>query len=587
MRNIRKKFGAIFLCIIIAICSCQNISSVFAAEDTILTTGYVDIPSWISTRELNVRSSPSSSATKIGSLKNGSSVKILDSVAKITKVDNKNVVTDPWYKISYSSNFGYVSADYVKLLGEEAAYTPGNTTAVKGIDVSYHQGEINWEKVKNSGIKFAIIRAGSGTTQDSKFEANINGALDAGIEVGVYWFSTAYTTASAKEESQKCMNVISSYKDKLSFPVFFDYEEYTLKLAQDNNINLGLSSVSDICETFLSNLKSNGYECGLYTNKTISKYYLSDNLRNSYDFWIAQYNSECNYFGKYIMWQYSNTGKVDGINGSVDLNYYYKINPINVSKATVNTISNQKYTGKAITPNITVKYNNKTLVKNTDYTVTYKNNTSIGNASVTITGKGNYNGSKTISFKIVPQTVTSPKVTSTTSSSIKLSWSKVSNSSGYEIYRSTSKNGTYTKIKDITSNSTLTYTNSNLSSNKKYYYKIRAFKTVNNNKYYGSYSTIISGETKLSTPSIKLSTPKTKTIKVSWSKISGAKGYEVYRATSKNGTYSKRTTTSNLSYTNTSLTKKKTYYYKIRAYKIVNNKKVYSSFSPIKSIVSK
>ena len=234
-----------------------------------------------------------------------------------------------------------------------------------------------------------------------------------------------------------------------------------------------------------------------------------------------------------------------------------------------------------------MKYNNKTLVKNTDYTVTYKNNTSIGNASVTITGKGNYNGSKTISFKIVPQTVTSPKVTSTTSSSIKLSWSKVSNSSGYEIYRSTSKNGTYTKIKDITSNSTLTYTNSNLSSNKKYYYKIRAFKTVNNNKYYGSYSTIISGETKLSTPSIKLSTPKTKTIKVSWSKISGAKGYEVYRATSKNGTYSKRTTTSNLSYTNTSLTKKKTYYYKIRAYKIVNNKKVYSSFSPIKSIVSK
>ena len=111
MRNIRKKFGAIFLCIIIAICSCQNISSVFAAEDTTLTTGYVDIPSWISTRELNVRSSPSSSATKIGSLKNGSSVKILDSVAKITKVDNKNVVTDPWYKISYSTNFGYVSAD--------------------------------------------------------------------------------------------------------------------------------------------------------------------------------------------------------------------------------------------------------------------------------------------------------------------------------------------------------------------------------------------------------------------------------------------------------------------------------------------
>lgn len=587
MRNLIRKFLAIFLASLISFCSFQNLNYTFATENPILTKGYVHVTS--APHKLNVRSKPSTSASIIGTIEHGKPVNIIDSVAKITKVNGSNVITNPWYKISFSSGYGYVSADfnYVKLPNEDKPYIPSNTTAIKGIDVSYHQGNINWTKVKNDGIKFAIIRAGSGTKEDSKFKENMKGALDAGIQVGVYWFSNAYTVNGAKDEAQKCMEVISPYKNKLSFPVFFDYEEYTLKLAQNNNVNLSLSSVSNICKTFLSNLKSNGYKCGIYTNKTVSKYYLSDELRNSYDFWIAQYNDKCTYWGKYTMWQYSQSGKVDGISGNVDLNYYYKSNPVSMSKASISSIPNQKYTGGKITPNISVKYNNKTLVKNKDYTISFKNNTNIGTATATIKGKGSYTGTKSITFKIVPKTVTNPKVSSTTSSSIKLSWSKVSNASGYQIYRSTSKNGTYTKVKDITSSSTLSYTNSSLSSNKKYYYKIRAFKIVNGRKYYGYYSSIINGETKVSTPTVKLSTPKSKSIKVSWNKVSGAKGYEVYRATSKKGTYSKRITTSNLNYTNTGLTKGKTYYYKVRAYKVVNKKKVYSSYSPIKSISSK
>lgn len=580
-----KKFLAISLAGIICFCSFQNLSYTFAAENSILAKGYVDVSS-TAVKELSVRSKPSTSASKIGSIKHGGSVNILDSIAKITKINGSNVVTDPWYKISYADSFGYVSADYIKLLVEDNPYVPSNSTAIKGIDVSYHQGDIDWEKVKNSGVKFAIIRAGSGTKEDIKFKSNIEGALNAGMEVGVYWFSNAYTINSVKGEAQKCMEVISPYKNELSFPVFFDYEEYTIKPAQDNKVNLSLSSVSNICETFLSKLKSNGYKCGIYTNKTVSKFYLSDNLRNSYDFWIAQYNDKCTYWGKYTIWQYSHSGKIDGINGNVDLNYYYKSNPINISKTTIDFISNQKYTSSKITPNINIKYNNKTLVKNKDYTVSFENNTSIGTATVTIKGKGNYTGTRRITFKIVPKTVTNSKISSTTSSSIKLSWSKVSDADGYIIYRSTSKNGTYTKIKDITKNSTLNYTDSNLSSNKKYYYKIKSFKTSEKEKYYSYYSNVINGETKLSTPSVKLSTPKSKSIKVSWNKISGAKGYEVYRATSKNGEYSK-TTTSNLSYTSKNLTKNKAYYYKVRAYKVVNNNKFYSSYSSIKSISAK
>ncbi|MCC3867427.1 GH25 family lysozyme [Terrisporobacter mayombei] len=585
MRNLIKKFLAIFLASIICFCSFQNSSYTFAAENSILAKGYVDVSS-TAVKELSVRSKPSTSASKIGSIKHGGSVNILDSISRITKINGSNVVTDPWYKISYSNSSGYVSADYVKLPNEGKPYQPSNSTAIKGIDVSYHQGDIDWEKVKNSGVKFAIIRAGNGTTEDIKFKANIEGALNAGIEVGIYWFSNAYTVNSVKDEAQKCIEVISPYKNELSFPVFFDYEEYTIKSAQDNKVNLSLSSVSNICETFLSKLKSNGYKCGIYTNKTVSKFYLSDNLRNYYDFWIAQYSDKCNYWGKYIMWQYSQSGKVDGISGNVDLNYYYKSNPINISKTTIDSISNQKYTGSKISPNISIKYNNKALVKNKDYTVSFEDNTSIGTATATIKGKGNYTGTKKITFKIVPKTVTNTKISSTTSSSIKLSWSKVSNADGYRIYRSNSKNGTYTKIKDITKNSTLSYTDSSLSSNKKYYYKIKSFKTSKKEKYYSYYSNVINEETKLSTPSVKLSTPKSKSIKVSWNKISGAEGYEVYRLTSKNENYSKITTI-NLSYIHTNLTKNKTYYYKVRAYKIVNSKKVYSSYSSIKSISAK
>lgn len=592
MRNLIKKFSAIFLASIICFCSFQNSSYIFAAENSILAKGYVHVTS--APDKLNVRSKPSTSSKIIGTIDHGKSVNIIDSVAKITKIYDKdsksytNVVTDPWYKISYSNGYGYVSADhnYVKLSNEDKPYQPSNSTAIKGIDVSYHQGDIDWKKVKNSGVKFAIIRAGSGTKKDIKFKSNIEGALNAGIEVGIYWFSNAYTVNSVKDEAQKCMEVISPYKNELSFPVFFDYEEYTIKSAQDNKVNLSLSSVSNICETFLSKLKSNGYKCGIYTNKTVSKFYLSDNLRNSYDFWIAQYSDKCNYWGKYIMWQYSQSGKVDGISGNVDLNYYYKSNPINISKTTIDSISNQKYTGSKISPNISIKYNNKALVKNKDYTASFGDNTSIGTATATIKCKGNYTGTKKITFKIVPKTVTNTKISNTTSSSIKLSWSKVSNADGYRIYRSTSKNGTYTKIKDITKNSTLSYTDSSLSSNKKYYYKIKSFKTSKKEKYYGYYSNIANGETNLSTPSVKLSTPKSKSIKVSWEKISGAKGYELYRSTSKKGKYSK-ITTSNLSYTSKNLTKNKTYYYKVRAYKIVNSKKVYSSYSSIKSISAK
>ena len=178
------------------------------------------------------------------------------------------------------------------------------------------------------------------------------------------------------------------------------------------------------------------------------------------------------------------------------------------------------------------------------------------------------------------------KVSSNSYNSNKLSWNKVTGSSGYEVLRATSKTGTYKSVKTITSGSTVSYTDKSLATGTTYYYKVRAYRTVDKKKVYSSYSSVVSAKPVLKTPSVKL-TSGSKKATIKWEKISGASGYEVYRATSKSGKYSKiKTITKNstVSYVNSSLTKNKTYYYKVRAYRTVNGKKIHSSYSVAKSV---
>ena len=265
--------------------------------------------------------------------------------------------------------------------------------------------------------------------------------------------------------------------------------------------------------------------------------------------------------------------------------YVYKKSG-DINTLSISNIGSKTYTGSQIKPSVTVKDGSKTLVNNKDYALSYSNNTNIGTATITITGKGNYSGTRKIAFKIIPKTVTSVKQTSCTTSSIKLSWAKDSKVSGYQVYRATSKNGEYSKVATLSSYSKNYYTNSNLSSGKTYYYKIRAYKKVGSTTYYGNFSSVFTGSTKCSKSSITLTSPKTKTAKITWKKISGASGYKIYGATSKNGKYSlvKTVSSSSTSYTNTGLTKGKAYYYKIRAYKVVNNSNIYSDYSSVKSV---
>ncbi len=193
--------------------------------------------------------------------------------------------------------------------------------------------------------------------------------------------------------------------------------------------------------------------------------------------------------------------------------------------------------------------------------------------------------SEEISLYTKPGKVSIVKATPSTYNSNKVTWNKVSGADGYEVYRATSKTGTYS-LRKTTSKDTLYYTNTSLSTGKTYYYKVRAYKLVDGDKKYGDFSSVVSAKPVLSSTTAKALSASYNSNNITWNKVSGADGYEVYRATSQTGTYSlKRTVTSGstLSYKNTSLSTGRTYYYKVRAYRLVNGDKKYGDFSSVVS----
>lgn len=196
---------------------------------------------------------------------------------------------------------------------------------IKGIDVSKHNGNINWKKVKDDGIKFVIIRAGYGSsTVDEKFEEYIKGAIEEGIDIGIYWFSYAISEEKAKLEAVKCMEVIKPYKDKITYPVFYDFEYDSVSYAKKQGVSINKTKATAFAYSFLKEVENGGYIPGLYTNIDFSNNYFFKSLQRDYDLWIAQYASRCSYSESHVMWQYSESGRVSGIDGDTDLDYCYK-----------------------------------------------------------------------------------------------------------------------------------------------------------------------------------------------------------------------------------------------------------------------
>ncbi len=201
--------------------------------------------------------------------------------------------------------------------------THGNSTL--GIDVSKWQKEIDWDKVKNDGIDFAIIRCGyrgSSTGSliiDPYFEQNIKGAKAAGIKVGVYFFTQAVNEVEAVEEASMALSLVKDYD--LEYPIFFDTEGAGGKGRADT---ITVEERTAICEAFLSTIKNAGYDAGIYASRNWynNKLDMAGNL-DRYIVWLAEYRSTPIYQGYYHIWQYSSKGKVDGISGNVDMDISY------------------------------------------------------------------------------------------------------------------------------------------------------------------------------------------------------------------------------------------------------------------------
>lgn len=192
----------------------------------------------------------------------------------------------------------------------------------KGIDVSYHQGSIDWQKVKADGIKYAIIRAGYGKMQmDKKFIENICGANTANIEVGIYWFIYAKDVAEAIENADRCHACISLYKGIIKHKVWADWEYDSDKKNPQNK-----ASRTAIVKAFCERLKSHGYEVGVYANPDYIKSKFDMSQLGKYPLWLAKYSDSKGSYNPF-MWQYSSKGKVSGIKGNVDMNIMYCVEP--------------------------------------------------------------------------------------------------------------------------------------------------------------------------------------------------------------------------------------------------------------------
>lgn len=195
----------------------------------------------------------------------------------------------------------------------------------KGIDVSKYQATIDWAKVKKAGIEFVMIRAGYGkeySQVDPKFKTNVVGAQAAGIDTGVYWYSYATSTSAALQEAKVCYNTIKNYK--FSYPIAFDVEE-------PRQMNLTKTQLSNIVKVFCEYLESKKYYVCVYSFASMLTYNINASVLSNYDIWVAHINtSKPAYSGKYGIWQYSHTGKVNGISGDVDLNYSYQYYPAKI-----------------------------------------------------------------------------------------------------------------------------------------------------------------------------------------------------------------------------------------------------------------
>lgn len=522
---------------------------------------------------------------------------------------------------SFSEIGNYTSATYYHRADYE------DYQLLNGIDVSWWQAKdkkttlLNWEKAHDAGIDFAFVRVGSRDSSDGSIyedtaaDSHVQAALDNDINVGLYIFSQALTEKEAQEEAKFALDQIKKYDWDVTLPIVIDREKGSY-----NRLTAGKlfkSKETAVCQAFADTITKAGYQASVYASYSWIKSYINTDNLDDCGIWIARYNNTTTSNSKsgtayddvpydYDFWQYSSTSKVDGYSGNLDTNFWYKDTSIKTtglkasaesasgpvtlswSKAADDVTGYKVYRydedqGKYVCLKSTTsrKYTDEDVTSGKTYQYKVRCYWTIGGTKY----YGNY--SSVVSVTTPPAKVKNVSTEKRSSTYLTLSWKKVSGANGYRIYKYNESKKAYEKVTTITKGSTVSYKVTGLSAAKEYQFKVKAYKKVDGVTTWGSASSAYKDCTKPKQTKNLKATTKSSTVTLTWSKVTRASGYRIYRYNSKTKKYEKIATVKGnktFSYKNTGLKKGSTMKYKVRAYKTYNGTNYYGAYSDIVSI---
>lgn len=487
---------------------------------------------------------------------------------------------------------------------------------VDGIDVSMYQAystPIDWNKVKDAGISYAIIRCGYrgwGTGEivaDSYFQQNIEGALAAGLQVGVYFYTQAITATEARQEADFCKNAVKGYN--ITLPIYIDIEFADSKGRLDSK-GLSKASKTNICKAFANRVQSAGYTGGVYANKSWLETEIDGTaLADKFAIWLAHYTNNTTYAGEFSMWQYSSKGSISGIKGSVDINKYYFSKPHKVTGLTANDSLNNDPTEFYLSWTCAAgayKYQAKVYDESTATWVslgTTKSNT------MTITGLDTSKEKqyKVRAFKLIGTekiygpyssvvTYSAPlskatgfTQTAATTASVSLKWNKVPDAVGYYLHKYNESNQQWEQIQTLPGNENVTAKITGLDYSTVYKFRVQGYAVEED----GTITPLVNSATLNTATSpkkvsgLKFSKLGAKTIKLTWKALDRASGYQVLCYNSSKKEYEVCATVSGQNKNIAAIKNLKpgtTYKFKVQAYKTANQTKWAGSRTTVYSI---
>ncbi|MGN0601807.1 MAG: fibronectin type III domain-containing protein [Oscillospiraceae bacterium] len=533
-----------------------------------------------------------------------------DLIAEQSEIIEPDYDNDPLYlKYAYSpmTMSVYGSSDLI----HDSRFS--NVKKVFGIDVSYFNSDIDWVKVKKSGIDFVIIRVGyrgyvnGALVVDSKFKEYIKEAKAAGLAVGVYFFTQAINTAEAREEAQFVLKQLNGIK--LELPVYFDIEEVYYGSARLDNAHLSYNAKTNLCKAFCDTIQQAGYRAGVYaSNNWLTNLINGVELAKKYDIWVAHYGNKTTYKNDYSMWQYTGQGYVSGVPTNVDMNVLYMSKaPEKVTDLkAVSTGSQAKLSWSGIFGAYGYAIYAKDLTTNKITEVCKTTSTSktvaIPYAKTRFYVKAYYKIGNNYSYSgysngvsVSSKKVTDLKVASDiyyNQTGLMLTWTALSDASGYEIQMYDEDAGKY-KIIGYTNENT--YKVVDLEPCTTYRFRVRSYYNDDNSPVfddfeseYGIYSNELYTGTKTEkTCNVKATVDSTSTVKVKWDKISQkCDGYQivVYDCGSQKTFTAGWTSNKENSFVVKNLNAGSKYKIKVRGYYLYNGNKipgVYSDYSEV------